>query len=481
MPERGELKYRVRNALGWATGTRFVAQAANWALTLATIRFVHPEEYGLMAMTMSILGLVQAFSSGGFADVVIQSREISEPHLRSLFGLILLMNGACLAALCILAYPASLFYDEPRIVPLIDASSLIFVFIAFQTIPRAMLEKRLDLKTVSRAELVSGVTAGLLVLILAILGAGAWALVAGFLFNGLARLALFVFAFPLFLVPRFAFREISGLIRSGGLRVGESLLGTFFSTADLFIVGRILGPGALGIYTVARDVAALPGDKLARVIRPIAFPAFAQVQHDQTTAVRYLHKAIRLLAFATFPIFFGISAVSPEITSAILGPKWHDAALPLAVLSLGMILRPIGFLVPAFLVGVGHFAASFKNVAFASVLFPIAFLIGSQWGLLGVCAAWVIAYPVNLINLFRRVDRVTQSSLASLVRPLISPLFGSAIMYVGVQIMRTALPGGMGPMNSLIFLVMTGAAIYLGYSLLFLRPLFGEILSLARN
>jgi teichuronic acid exporter len=481
MYEASELKYRVRNALGWAAGTRFIAQAANWALTLATIRFVHPEEYGLMAMTMSILGLVQAFGYGGFADVVIQSRELSEAHLRSLYGMILLINAACLAALYILAYPAALFYEQPRVIPLIQTSSLIFILIAFQTIPRAMLEKRLDLKTVSRAELISGVAAGVLVLALAAAGAGAWALVAGFLFGSCCRLVLFFHASPFFCLPRFAFREISGLLRSGGLRISENVLGSFFSTSDLFIVGKVLGTEALGIYSVARDIAALPGDKLARVIRPIAFPAFAQVQYDPTMATTYLRKAVRLLAFVTFPIFFGISAISPQITDVILGQKWHDAALPLAVLALGMVLRPIGFLVPSFLIGTGQFAASFKNVVFASVLLPTAFLIGSHWGLLGVCIAWVIAYPVNLVNLFRRVSRITNTSLTSLMLPLLSPMVGSLVMYGAVQMTRIALPTGIGPTSSLVLLIITGGAAYFAYSLVFLKPIFGEFLSLVRR
>ncbi len=481
MHEAAQLKDRVRTALGWAAGMRLIAQAATWALTLVTIRFVHPEEYGLMAMTMSILGLVQAFSYGGIADVVIQSPQIANTHLRSLFGMILLVNGACLVLLFIAAYPAALFYEQPRLIPLVQATSLIFILLAFQTIPRAMLEKQLDLRTVSRGELISGVTAGMLVLALAAAGAGAWALVAGFLFDSFCRLILFFYASPFISLPRFAFREISDLLRSGGLRIGENVLGSCFSTADLFIVGKILGPEALGIYTVARDIAALPGDKLARVIRPIAFPAFAQVQKNPTAATEYLYKAIRLLAFVTFPIFFGISATSTQITDVILGRKWQDAALPLAVLALGMVLRPIGFLVPSFLIGTGQFAASLKNVVFASILLPTAFFIGSHWGLLGVCAAWVVAYPVNLVNLFNRVGRVTNTSLASLMRPLLSPLVGSLVMYTIVLIARISLPEGINPINSLMLLIIVGVTAYSAYSIVFSRAIFAELLGLARK
>jgi teichuronic acid exporter len=481
MDEVRELKHRVRTALVWAAGTRFIGQAANWALTLATVRFLHPEEYGLMAMTMAITGFLQSFSYAGFADAIIQSREIRDADLSSAFGMILLVNGACLVALCVLAYPAADFYGEPRLVPLIQVSSLLFIAIAFQTIPRATLDKRLDVKTVSRAELISNVIGGALVLGLAVIGAGAWALVAGLLFSSFFRLAAFNYAAPFFRFPRFAFREISGILRAGWLRTGESALWYLYSNADVFIVGKAFGADVLGIYSIARNFAALPVEKLALVVKPVAFPAFVQVQHDYATALGYLRKAMRLLAFATFPIFFGVSAVAPWITAVILGPKWNEVAAPLAILALATIGRPIGILVSPFLVGIGQFVASFKNTLIASILFPAAFLIGSYWGMSGVCVASLIAYPLHLLSLLRRVALVTNTPIMSLIWPLLSPLAGSLIMYIAVRAMAAILPVNTDSVESLLLLVITGAAFYLNYALLLQRGVFLEFLHFARR
>ena len=72
-----------------------------------------------MSMTMAFTGFILAFSYAGFADAIVQNRETSERELRSIFALILLVNFACIIAVCILAYPASIFFEEPRLVPLI--------------------------------------------------------------------------------------------------------------------------------------------------------------------------------------------------------------------------------------------------------------------------------------------------------------------------------------------------------------------------
>jgi teichuronic acid exporter len=480
MDQTASFKRSVLRAVGWATGTRLIGQLANWAMTLATIRFLDPEEYGLMAMTTVIAGFLQSMSYAGLADAVVQKQRISDDDLRSMFGLILLVNGACLVLLCGLAYPAAWFYGEPRLVALLQVSSLIFISIAFKAIPRASLEKRLDLKTVSRIDLISNISSGALVLILSWAGAGVWSLLTGMVFGNFVSLAGFAYAAPYFRRPLFAFHSVSDLVRSGGLRTGENLLWYFYSSADVFIIGKLLGPHILGVYSVARYVAALPVDKLAMVIKPVAFPAFAQVQDDRAESLRYLQKSLRLLGFLCFPIFMGIAATAPQMVTVVLGPKWAEAAMPLAILAVAMTLRPVGLIIPSFLMGLGEFGASFKNTLFATILFPVAFTIGSYWGLVGVCVAWLVAYPVQLLSLLRRVALVTQTRLGGLISPLLSPLAGSLLMYVGVRAVHILLPDGVAPASTLACLVATGMIIYFGYALLFLRPLFDELLAIAR-
>jgi teichuronic acid exporter len=481
MADARELRHRVRSGLGWAAGTRFLGQAITWALTLVTIRFLHPEDYGLMAMTMTITGFLNAFGQGGFVDAIVQRHDISDAEMRNAFGLILTLNGACLAAVWVLSYPAAFFYGEPRLVPLLQVSSLMFAIIAFQAMPRAILDRRLDVKSVSRAELISTVTGSVLILLLAVLGAGTWSLVIGVLFTNVLRMAILNYAAPYFRIPGFAFREISGIFRTGRLRTVENLLWYLYTRSDIFIIGRTLGPDILGVYSVARNLAALPAEKLALVVRPVAFPAFSRLQHDPATALGYLRKAIRLIAFATFPIFLGVSCVAPWIVSVILGSKWEGAVVPLAILALATTLRPVGLIITPFLLGTGQFKASIRNTIFASILFPTAFLFGSYWGLLGVCVASLIAYPVHLFSLLRRVAIVTQHPVMSLIQPLLLPLGGSLLMYIGISAIAAALPQDGRPLDTLLVLVTAGAAIYFGYALVFMRDTLGEFLKLARR
>ena len=479
MDDTGALKRSVLRAVGWASATRLIGQLANWAMTLATVRFLNPHDYGLMAITMALNGFLQSVSSIGFANVIVQ-RRIGEDDLRSVFGLILLSNAACLVVLCGIAPAAAWFYGEPRLVALLLVASLTFIANALQAIPRATLEKKLDLKTVSRVDMLSNIAGGVVVLFLAWYGAGVWSLISGALATALLRTIGFGVAEPYFRRPRFTLRNLSKILHFGGLRTAENLLWAAYSSADVFIIGKLLGPQILGVYSVSRYVAALPVEKLAQVINPIAFPAFSRVQDDRNEALRYLKKAMRILAVVCLPILFGIAATAPQVVAVALGPKWSQAATPLAILAFGMALRPIGLLIPSFLSGIGEYIASFKNTLFATIMFPAAFVIGSHWGLVGVCAAWLVAYPLQLLSLVRRVALITKTPITGLLRPLLSPLAASLIMYVAVRTAAALLPDNLGVWSSIIWLVATGALVYLGYAATFFRPVFVELAGLVR-
>jgi teichuronic acid exporter len=475
------LKQSVVRAVGWTTATRFVGQLAAWAMTLVTIRFLRPQDYGLMAITMTVTGFIASLGSVGIIDAVIQDRSASDQDLRSVFGLVLLLNGGCLVLLCVLAYPAAWFYGQPRLVALLQAASLLFVGTAFQAMPRAMLVKRLDLKTVSRIDLVAAIACGGLVLTLAVVGFGVWSLLAGpILAASLQALGLSLAA-DYCDWPSFRFGNLTRVARFGGLRTGENILWNIYINSDIFIIGKLLGHDVVGIYYVARNLAAMPVRQFVTTVKPAAFPAFALLQDDRAEAFRHVVKAIRLVAFVCFPVLFGLAAVAPEIVPLVLGRRWSAAAMPVAILAVAMTLQVVGPAIQPFLAGMGEFGASFRNTLFATILFPTAFAIGSHWGLMGVCVAWLVACPIQLANLFHRVSMVAQASIGSLVSPLLAPLAGSLIMYAVVRTFATASPFGGGGWTDLTALVITGMLVYFGFTVIMMRPVVHELVNLAKG
>ena len=55
----------VLSSLKWQTLAKVIGQTINWAVTIIVIRILDPNDYGLMALSMVIVGLVTLLSELG--------------------------------------------------------------------------------------------------------------------------------------------------------------------------------------------------------------------------------------------------------------------------------------------------------------------------------------------------------------------------------------------------------------------------------
>ena len=481
MTDTSVLKTQVMRGVAWASVTRIAGQMLNWLMTLAVVRFLTPADYGLMAITMAVSGFLAAMSYVGFSDVLVQSRDPDRDAAQA-YGLILLVNIACLAVLFAIAPVVAGFYRDPRLTPLLRFASLTFLLLGVGSLSRARLQRELALKQMSLIDMTSNVLGGAATILLAWRGFGVWALLDGVMLAEALRMTGFLIMAPTRHWPALPIRGQGRLLRMGSYRTAENVLWYFGMSIDIFVAGRMLGSDALGIYSLARTLASLPADKLSTVVKPIALPAFSRLQDDAEQALTYLGKSMRILALISFPIFLGVSAVSHDLVPAVLGPRWTAVATPLAILAAAMTMRLTGIFISPFLLGFGHFRASLENTCVMTALFGVCFTIGAHWGVHGVCIAAAVAYPLAFLFMVQRVSLVRRGHFWLLLRPLLRLGLAAALMYAAVTAVSWLLPDWMLPSGllhsaRLVVLVATGIVTYPVFALLFCRDVVAEAAS----
>ncbi len=472
------LREQVVTGVAWAAATRLAGQMLNWAMTLWVIRLLDPTDYGLMALTTAMVGFLQTMSFAGFADALVQTRDLDERARRAAFGIVILLNLGFVVVLCAAAGPLASFYHDPRLAPLLRVASITFVLIALGCIPRAMLDRALALKDSSRIDMLGGVIGGAATLALAWRGLGVWSLLAGNLIAQAVKTTGYHVLAPYGRLPLFSLRGYGHLLRFGGYRTAELLLWYATTQVDVVLTGRLLGSSGLGIYSVARTVAMLPASKLALVVRPVGLPAFAQLQGDSAQAIFCLTKSMRLISFLAFPVFLGMAAAAPAIVQAVLGPTWTAVSTPLAILALSAALRPAGMLIAPFLLSLGRVRASLANTALGLVLFTVAYAVGSRWGVRGVCIGAAVAYPVQFLVFMHQVSAVRGNALRLLLAPLVRPLLCAAIMGAVIIAVGWGIESRMAPQIALATLVGAGMVSYALAAALFCRQLIEELASM---
>jgi len=85
-------------------------------MTLAVIRVLSPDDYGLMALVMVCTNVLAGFSSLGLGDALVQQEHTPKPLVASVFGPMLLISAALTMLTFLAAYPITAWYREPHLV-----------------------------------------------------------------------------------------------------------------------------------------------------------------------------------------------------------------------------------------------------------------------------------------------------------------------------------------------------------------------------
>ncbi len=475
-----DLREKVLSGLCWSAGVRFMGQLITWAITIIVMRLLTPEDYGLMAMAGVFISFLALLNELGLGAAMIQKQKVDETSLRQTFGLLLISNSCLFLLLLLIAPLIGYFFHEERVVAIIRLLSAQFIMMPFGIIPQSLLAREMNFKKISVVEFVSAIAGSLITLMLALNGFGVWSLVWGSMTIILLRTVGLNFVCPYLHGPRFSLKGMRHTISFGSYVTLVRALWFFFLQADVFIVGRIMGKELLGFYSVAMNLATLPMQKVSGIINQVAFPAFSSIQAEPLRVASHSLKAVRIMSFFAFPLLWGISCIAPEIVSVVLGNKWHQAIVPLQLVSLIVPFRMIINLLDPAVMGLGRPDVTFSIVLFNSIVMPLAILIGTRWGLLGVSLAWVLVFPpVLLRNLYRLVS-VLEIELSDVLSAMARPLLATSIMYAAVMGMKMVLGPGTESINHLLLLIITGVIVYGGMIVYLCKEVFREVLGLIR-
>lgn len=452
---------KVLSGFRWLAAGKFAGQLITWAITILVIRILSPDDYGLMAMASVAIGFLALFDEMGMGAALVQREDLEHDLARQIFAAVLLINGAAFLILLILAPIVAQFFNEPRLIAISVVLAIQFPLLALQVIPDAVIRRQMAFKQKSAVLFVAAVAGGFVTLGFAYGGAGVWALVIGSLATTVIRVVGLNWIAKYFCWPNFRFTKIRSVIVFGGQVTIERLLWFVYTQADIFLVGKILGKYLLGVYSVAIHLATLPMTKLGGILYEVAFSGFSRLQSQPKEVNKRLLDGFTLVSLFAFPVFFGLAAVSEEVVKVFLGSKWTEAILPLKLICLILPLRMLDMVLPAALVGLGHTKLAMNNGIIASIIMPVSFAIGVNWGIEGVCYGWIIGYPIYYVLVVIRSLPKLHTTLQEYTRAVAGPAIAGGVMLVALYFVRRVLESTEnGDTLNLAILVAAGAAIY---------------------
>jgi O-antigen/teichoic acid export membrane protein len=477
---RESFRDQVRSAVIWRSGTQIVGQMIAWAATFLVIRILAPTDYGLFAMAQVVLMLLNLLNGYGLASALIQKPDVGPRELRQAFGMLVLLNLVLGLLQLALAPVAAAYYRQEMVADLLRVQALLYLPTPFIAFSYALLARRMDFRRQAQVNLVSSVMGALAALGGALAGWGVWTLVFAPIVLFTTRAIGLTWAARSLMWPSFDFRGAGMMARYGGLIAAGQLFAFMQSQADVLIAGRLFEPHDIGIYTTALFLTQIFQNKFVPPLNEVAFSAYARIQHDSRTVATAFAKATRIIMIAALPFFIGLAVTAEPLVLVALGEKWRETVPIIQLIAVAMPFMTLFSLFPPVINALGRPGISVRNAALGAVLLPLAFLVGSQWGIIGLAAVWIVAYPVQLAIAAWWTLPVIGISKREFVRAIAPPVFAALAMAAAVMLADRLMPA-LPPLPRLAALVTVGGAVYAGWLLAFSRGAVIELISLIRR
>jgi teichuronic acid exporter len=451
---------QILNALRWNAVVRLAAQATTWFITIIVMRLLTPGDYGLINLATIFLGFCALINELGAVPALIQRQEIDERLVRKIFGLVLASNAILYVLAFVSASYFAAFFAEERLVPIVRIMALDLLFSALSAVPNVLLQRELEFKSISLIEFGGTIVGALLTLALALEGWGVWSLVFGNLAKSACNTGGLMTITRFRIAPLFNFAGL-GAVFSFGMKVSAARIVWYLNrNFDGLLIGKALGEHALGLYSVADTLALLPVSKILGLSNQIAFAAYSRLQDDRARAQRYFFESAWLASFIFFPTAWGMSAVADDFVNVVLGPTWHQAALVLQIIALGVPYRALTGVMAPLVDGLGQPGVNLKNTLTASLIIPAAAIAGLYWSLIGLCVASLVGVVLaGTINL-RRNLAILDAEYGQLLSAFFPSMLAAGIMYAAILGAKVTLLSELPAMWRLPLLVAIGVLIY---------------------
>jgi O-antigen/teichoic acid export membrane protein len=367
------------------------AQATAVAVGIILAHLLTPHEFGLAGMALVFTGIGVAFGDLALSAALIQRRELREVDRSTAFwtnvaaGSFIMLLGIAISPL------VADFFGQPSVAPLFAATSVVFLLWALCSTQSALLSRDMNFRPLEIRGMAAGfVSAGAAVL-LALAGAGAWALVGESLVQAATSLVL-LWTFSSWR-PKFMYSKES--LRSLGSYSGKTLisqmLGYLVNNVDNLLVGRFIGSAALGIYSVAYSTMFLPVSRISQPLQQVLFSAFAKIQHEPKRLAEAWARGNQVISAVNVPAFLGMAVVAPDFVPVVLGENWTPAVPVLQFLSLAGVGACLQTLNWSTMQAMGRPGVMLRFRLFSTPVTLIAFVIGLHWGVVGVAASFAVS------------------------------------------------------------------------------------------
>ncbi len=392
---------RVGRGALWSLLNTVVLRMGTVLSGVVLARLLSPADYGVFAVALVAMTLLQAFNELGVSLAVIRWQRDVREFAPTVMTISIGASAVLYAGTYFLAPAFCGAMGSPDAVTVLRVLCLAVVLDGVATVPAAILNREFLQRRRFASDATAFVVGTTITIVLAATGAGAMSFAVGRLAGNLASVACYLSLTPVKVWPgwdRSLARELLGF---GLPLAGSSLLVLSITNVDQIVVGVISDDATLGFYLVAFNVSSWPMTVFSEAARRVSLAGFSQLVDDPPRLQTALTRGLGLLMAMAVPAAVMLGAYAEPLLVVVYGSKWAPAAVALQLLAAVGLLRVLVF-----------------------VCYDLLVTFGRSNKLLGIHGVWlVVLLPALIVG--TRMDGIRGTALAHVVVSalLVVPLF----------------------------------------------------------
>jgi len=391
-------------------------------------RFLSIESFGLVAMALFVINFTNILVELGFTAAIFNRQNSSHYEYQSIFWFNIICSFIFYFLLYYLAPFISEFYNQIELNQIVKILSLNIIFLSIGRVHRTILQKQFDFRYVSITDIISAFIGLLISIFLAYKNYGIYSLIYGMLASSIIATILFLNSKVFEIKFRLKINDIKPFFKVGGYQMGSSVIGFFSSDIDILIIGKMLGPKYLGLYSLSRQLVLKGFSILAPIISSVFSPLFSSIQNDKLKLRKIYLKVTSLIGVLTMPIFLAISMFSEEILYITYGPEYVTGNYVLSYLAIYYFIICITTHVGSLQIATGKTNIGFKWSIINLILTPLVIYFASLISIEIVAFSRVILIITMLVLLWYiqlkpMIDISLKEFIFSFIKPILFYFF----------------------------------------------------------
>ncbi|MGS1095444.1 oligosaccharide flippase family protein [Aquamicrobium terrae] len=472
------LKQQARLGAYWLIGSQIINMGTVFFVAVFLARLLEIYQFGLMTLSTVIFLLGSLLTTGAFRETLIVRQNLKPETISGLFWLNLALSLGvglvCLAA----AAPVARFLDAAEFEPLMWVVAGSIVANGIGTIPGAIRVVKRDFARIGSQTAIITIALAPVAILMALYGFGAMsAVMTTFIYHLLTCLLNWYYAGwkP---QSRFSMRAVEPARPTLLVMLGQQTLDVANSQFDRGIIGSLLGPHALGLYSIGRRLNDLMTDAIIAPANSVTMPLVASIQGNVERLRSAYVQTLSLTMILAVPANLGLLAVGDLAIHVLFGEKWLEATPVLRAFVFLGLLGAISSVQRSIVQGGGRPDAWLRIQVVHTLANLAAVVAASSFGITAIAGAMVLRAVLLSPLAFMAAGKMTGVGARAHAGVMLKPIQAGIVMLLTVLLARTLLPVGMQPVAALAILVSVGAAAYFAALGLLARSQLTHALSL---